>query len=247
MADQRMPERAGFIEKLRKRHRRFGSLHPRIGWKRWLVISLSLITLVAFFFDTAAIAWVRAEPRWLNDFAADITDAGKSGWILVSAAVVGLLLHLAGRRFGGRKQRLRAITIVHACVFIFLSVAGSGIIANLLKRAVGRARPTLIDQVGNFHFQPFAHDFDFESFPSGHSTTDGALAMALAILFPTLRLPMLLLGLFLAATRTLVGVHYPSDVIAGFSFGVWFTLMTAIVMARFGLLFRTGLPGMPRR
>ena len=247
MTDQQVPpKRATFVGKLRKRHHRFGSRHPQIRWKGWLVISLLLVTIAAFFFDTTAIGWVRQEPQWLHDFAGDITNAGKSGWILISAAVIGLAIHLGGRRFGGRRQRLRAITIVHACVFIFISVAASGVISNFLKRLVGRARPTLLDQVGNFHFRPFSNDYDFESFPSGHSTTDGALAMALAILFPALRVPLLVLGFFLAATRTLVGAHYPSDVIAGFSFGVWFSLLTAIVMARFGLLFRTGLPGTPR-
>lgn len=238
--------RIDFIGKLKNRRRRFGAAHPRIRWKGWLLTSLLLITVAAFFFDTTAISWVRAEPRWIQSLAADVTDVGKSGWILVTAATLGLLMHMAGRRFTGSRQRLRTITIVHACVFVFASVAGSGIIANLLKRAIGRARPTLIDEYGHFHFQPFAHDFDFESFPSGHSTTVGALSMALAILFPTFRVPLLLLGFFLATTRTLVGVHWPSDVIAGFSFGVWFALMTAIVMARLGLLFRTGLPGQPR-
>lgn len=247
MTEQTEPaRRAGLIGKLRNRRRRFGAAHPRIRWKRWLLTSLLLISIAAFFFDTTAISWVRAEPRWIQLFAAYVTDVGKSGWILVTAATLGLLIHIARRRFTGSRGHLRAITIVHACVFVFASVAGSGIIANLLKRAIGRARPTLFDDYSNFHFQPFAHDFDFESFPSGHSTTVGALSMALAILFPALRVPLLLIGFFLAVTRTLVGVHWPSDVIAGFSFGVWFALMTAIVMARFGLLFRTGLPGQPR-
>jgi membrane-associated phospholipid phosphatase len=248
MNDHRhQPRSPSLIEKLRNRRRRYGKkVKARISWKRWLLASLTLITIAAFFFDTTAIGWVRAEPRWLHDFAADITDAGKSWWILTSAAVLGLLMLIAGRQFGGRRQRLRAITVVHSCFFVFVSVAGSGLISNVLKRVIGRARPTLIDQYGNFHFQPFARDFDFESFPSGHSTTDGALAMTLAILFPALRIPLLVLGFLLATTRTLVGVHYPSDVIAGYSFGVWFALMTATVMARFGLLFRTGLPGMPR-
>lgn len=233
----------GFRQKLDNRYRRFSGQYPKISWKRWTVITLLLITAAAFFFDRTAIEWVKTEPEWLRDFAADITDAGKSGWILVSAAIIGIGFHLAGPRLGRRLARIRSIRIAHASLYIFLSVAGSGLLSNLAKRAIGRARPLHMDDLGTLSFNPFAHDYDFESFPSGHSTTDGALAMALAILFPAFRVPLLLLGFFLAVTRTLVGAHYPSDVISGYSFGVWFALMMAIVFARYGILFRTGLPG----
>jgi undecaprenyl-diphosphatase len=36
-----------------------------------------------------------------------------------------------------------------------------------------------------------------------------------------------------------IGVHYPSDVTAGFGFGMWFAFATAVWFSRFGLLFRT--------
>ncbi len=240
------PVRTSLQQKLRNRHRRFSPTQPKIGWQRWLGGTLVLASATAFLFDRPAIQWVRTEPDWLRTLAANLTDFGKSDWILISAAVAGLGLHALGKRFSGRATRLKAMQAVHASLYVFLAVAGSGLIANFLKRLIGRARPTLFEELGNFHFQPFANDYDFESFPSGHSTTDGALAMALALLFPPLRVPLLILGFVLAATRTLVGAHYPSDVITGYSFGVWFSLMAAILFARFGLLFRKGGPGTPK-
>ena len=245
--DSLLPVRTSLRQRLQNRHRRFSRTHPKIGWKRWLCGTLALASATTFLFDRPAIEWVRSEPDWLRRLAATLTDLGKSDWILISAAVAGLGLHMLGKRFSGRAARLKATEVVHASLFVFLSVAGSGLIANLLKRMIGRARPTLFETLGNLHFQPFANDYNFESFPSGHSTTDGALAMALALLFPPLRLPLLLLGFLLAATRTLVGAHYPSDVVTGYSFGVWFSLMVAILFARHGLLFRTGTPGWPKR
>ena len=242
--DPRMPGgRPGLYRKLRLRHARFSSRYPAISWKRWTLGTLLLITLAAFFIDRPAIGWVRSEPLWLREFAADITDAGKSGWILVSSAIIGIGLHLAGRRPMLRARRLASMRVVHACIFIFFSVAGSGLLANLAKRAIGRARPTMLEELGPFSFHSFAHDYDFESFPSGHGTTDGALAMALALLFPAFRVPFLLTGFLLAITRTLVGAHYPSDVIGGFSFGVWFTLMMAVLFARHGILIKGTVPG----
>lgn len=238
--------RAGIRLKLRNRHRRFSRKHPKIRWRRWLAGTLALASAAAFLFDKPAIQWVRTEPEWLRNLAASLTNLGKSDWILISAAVIGLGLHALGKRLPGRQAQLKAIQVVHASLYVFLSVAGSGLIANFLKRMIGRARPTLFEELGTFHFQPFANDFDFESFPSGHSTTDGALAMALAILFPPLRIPLLIIGFLLATTRTFVGAHYPSDVITGYSFGVWFSLLMAIQFARFGLLFRQGEPGRPK-
>ena len=46
-------------------------------------------------------------------------------------------------------------------------------------------------------------------------------------------------------TRVMVGAHYPSDVIAGLAFGAWFSLLTAIVFARCGLLFKLAPDGWP--
>ncbi len=119
--------------------------------------------------------------------------------------------------------------------FVFTSVAISGITVNLAKRLIGRARPELFNSEGLFGLSPFSGAL-FESFPSGHATTDGALVAALAILFPKARIPLLVGGAFLAITRVIVSKHYPSDIVAGFFYGIWCSLMMARVFrARFSL------------
>jgi undecaprenyl-diphosphatase len=69
--------------------------------------------------------------------------------------------------------------------------------------------------------------------------------MTLALLFPRFRVVFLGLGLWLAATRIIIGVHYPSDVAAGLALGAWFAFATSIIFARFGLVFSVGLKGWP--
>ena len=57
------------------------------------------------------------------------------------------------------------------------------------------------------------------SFPSGHLVVTAALVVAIARLFPALRLPLLAYLAIIALTRVLFGAHFPLDVIAGTAIG----------------------------
>ncbi|MGI9400523.1 MAG: phosphatase PAP2 family protein, partial [Rhizobiaceae bacterium] len=84
---------------------------------------------------------------------------------------------------------------------------------------------------------PFTRGYEFASFPSGHATTAGAAAIALALLFPRLRSLFVVAGIWVAISRPALGVHFPSDVLAGFCFGAAFTYCYARSFARKRLLF----------
>jgi len=131
-----------------------------------------------------------------------------------------------------------------AC-YVGLSVVLASAIANPLKFLIGRARPLLYEQEGIFSFTPFSWDFLHQSFPSGHSANIGALFMSLALLFPRLRLVFIGIGLWLGATRVIIGVHYPSDVAAGLALGAWLAFALSIVFARLGFVFSVGREGWP--
>ena len=53
------------------------------------------------------------------------------------------------------------------------------------------------------------------SFPSGHSATAFAAAVAVGFVSPRLRKPLLTLAVLVAASRVYLGVHYATDVLAG--------------------------------
>jgi membrane-associated phospholipid phosphatase len=119
-------------------------------------------------------------------------------------------------------------------LFFFLCVALSGMSADVVKCVVARARPTLYFSQGIYGYHGFRIGHDWNSFPSGHAATLGALAAALAVLAPRTRIPVLILGALLAATRFLIHEHYVSDVVMGFAWGTasvallrpWFEVRT---------------------
>ena len=98
---------------------------------------------------------------------------------------------------------------------MFASVASSGIIANLAKYVIGRARPQHFVDAGSYSFDFWSGDAGWASFPSGHATTAMALGVALALLFPRLRWVFLSLCFWIAVSRLFIAAHYPSDVLAG--------------------------------
>ena len=163
----------------------------------------------------------QSHPDVIGFFRA-ITDAGKSVWYLVPcglAALVGGFLCRA-KEASPRVRRLAAYVAVRA-FFLFVTIGGSGIVANIIKPIAGRARPRLFVEQGVFGFDPFTSaGFLWNAMPSGHSTTAFALAAGLAIFYPRLRRLWYGVAVVLAASRVAVGAHYLSDVVAGAMLGL---------------------------
>jgi membrane-associated phospholipid phosphatase len=188
--------------------------------------------------DEQTIRAVTGSRSPLLQFMAAITNVGKSDRILIPSAVLFLVtafLDWSAYRKGAKVWLLR---LYGQSAFLFGSVAGAGIIVNILKILFGRARPKLIDSAGPIHFEPFAVGYDFASMPSGHSTTMGAATLAVLLWFPKLRLVILPIGFLAAATRIAAQAHYPSDVVAGFAIGFLFALCAARWLGKKHLVFR---------
>ena len=215
-----------------------------LGWRYMFIIAM-VVVLTMVVLDEP-IGNYRADwPQPLKNLARAFTDIGKSGWILAPSGVFMLGCYCLD--WGGLQSRTRLLfaKLMAVSSYIFLSVGISGLLASSLKYAIGRGRPFIYDRVGAFEFRPFSLDAAFASFPSGHSTTAGALFAGIAIFFPALRFPALILGVWLAFSRVLVGVHYPSHVIAGVALGAWYAYFQALVFARYGVVFTTDSQGWP--
>lgn len=205
-------------------------------------LAIAVLVAVAFVvLDPLAASMYGRWPAWLANSAAHVTDVGRSWWVLTLTTVI-VLGGWAFQRLGVSKHAGRiTATIVAMAFYILASVGLAALIVNIVKRAIGRPRPVMAADHGLFSFNPFTWNFDYESFPSGHATVNGALFMALGMLFPSIRWPLLIVGFGFALTRVFVGAHFPSDVTAGFGFGIWFAFATAIWFSRFGILFAKDL------
>jgi membrane-associated phospholipid phosphatase len=82
-----------------------------------------------------------------------------------------------------------------------------------VKVAIGRERPLIEDH------PPLARAPSKLSFPSAHSTSSFAAATALGRVEPRTRLPLYALATGICISRPYLGMHYPSDVLAGVALG----------------------------
>ncbi len=119
------------------------------------------------------------------------------------------------------QQRWRSLS------FFTVAILGTGIINRVAKLLLQRVRPHL--------WQSPAPEFDY-GFPSGHAMISMAFVVALVILSPRKRRWWAIIGgavyvLMIGWTRLYLGVHYPSDIAAG-----WLAAIAWVVSL--GLLFR---------
>jgi undecaprenyl-diphosphatase len=103
---------------------------------------------------------------------------------------------------------------------VFLSVAASVFIAEILKFVIGRGRPFVGGKANPFNFGPFQGTEAYFSLPSAHAVTAFALAFAVSALWPRLRVFMFAYAIVILLTRLVLLAHHPSDVVAGALVGI---------------------------
>ncbi len=151
-------------------------------------------------------------PDWLHEVGRDLSAlGGVCGLTLLTVGVLGYLL--LGKLY-------------HAAGFVALAVGGGWLLSTLLKSGFDRPRPSVV---------PHLDVVDSSSFPSGHSMLSAVvfltLGSLLARLTPSYRLKVyfvsvaLILSGLVGMSRVYLGVHYPTDVLAGWAAGlVWAVL-----------------------
>ncbi len=176
----------------------------------WAAVAASYLYL-----DIPAAQWSRALDPATKAVFESLTGFGVSTWYLVASA-------LGFAWFRWRRARLLA----NRCLFFFSAIALSGVAVNLAKVILGRSRPVLLWQSGEYGFAFFRLGYEFNAFPSGHAATIFSIAACLALFFPRARLPLYLFACLVAVSRVALGSHFPADVLAG----AWFGLATVFLL-----------------
>ncbi|MCW6507561.1 phosphatase PAP2 family protein [Lichenifustis flavocetrariae] len=211
-----------------------------------LGLAMPLCSVTAWLLDAPVARLVATAPSSLHGVAQVFSDFGLSGYMLVSSGAIAAGAFWLVRR-GGRRQGNVSITALgERALFVFSSVAVSGILVQVIKHVVGRARPKFLETLGPFHFDLFSIKASLASFPSGHTTSIFALAAALCFFKPQLRGPAFLIAVLVGAARIVLGSHYLSDVLAGAILGLATTSCLAAVFAGHSLAFTRGPRGLPR-
>jgi undecaprenyl-diphosphatase len=155
-------------------------------------------------------------PRWVEEMARDATALGGFGWLTLMTLVIAIYLWLVGN--------------VRMMTFMLTATLSGALTSMVLKAYYARPRPSVVPHL--------AHVYS-SSFPSGHSMLSAVvyltLGSLLAAVMPDLKLKIyvlsvaILLSIFVGISRIYLGVHYPTDVLAGWLAGLVWSLLCWLV------------------
>jgi undecaprenyl-diphosphatase len=155
-------------------------------------------------------------PPWFAEAVTDVTALGGTP-ILFALVVWATGYLLLEYRYG-------------AAAFVLVASAGGGLMSLVLKEFFGRMRPGIV---------PHLVTVDGLSFPSGHSMAAAVIYLTLGALLARFAVRRririyvvgisLFLTLFIGISRVFLGVHYPTDVLAGWSAGLGWALLCWLI------------------
>jgi membrane-associated phospholipid phosphatase len=195
------------------------------AWQRLkiqAVLAICAVALAMLFVDAPVLEFAAGLPPWLVDWAYGVTDFGRSGWILTPLGTLIILIAFVASPALDHMSRALLAMVVARLGYVFIAVGLPGLVSTVVKRWIGRVRPS---DAGPFAYEPFSWRPDYASFPSGHATTAFAALVAFGAVFPRTRPVLWVYALLIAASRVVVSAHYPSDVIAGAAFGAFGALL----------------------
>lgn len=160
--------------------------------------------------DIKILSWVHEvfhSQTWLNYIMKYVTYIGEFGAAAIICAIVLLIF---------KKTRWAGVAVAAAFILDVL------IVNVILKLSVNRARPW--QTYPDLGFQEFHHSISVReptdsSFPSGHTASLFAAAVALVMYYKKKGIPALAVAFVVALSRIYLCMHYPSDVLGGMIIG----------------------------
>jgi undecaprenyl-diphosphatase len=217
-----------------------GTILPWLGEQGWLTMAAALFVVAGVWgfveladhvqegntqtFDERAIRMLRNPddladpigPAWLEEAGRDLTGLG--GVIVLVIMILGVLGYLL------------MIRKYHAVWLVLAATIGGQILSSTLKNTFDRQRPDLVPHLSKVHTS---------SFPSGHSMMSSVVYLTLGALLARLTARRavkfyfigiaLLLTFLVGLSRVYMGVHYPTDVLAGWTAGLVWAILCWLV------------------
>jgi membrane-associated phospholipid phosphatase len=188
----------------------------------WLPIGLILIVLFALYVDQPVSMWFDEPKResW-RVFALEITDIGQSAqWFLLA-----IIVFFISKSRGAQK-------LPHWAAHLFFALIISGLLLHIVKFSCGRQRPHISPERFPLVFHPFTFDWNYQSFPSGHTQTLFCVAVFFSLLWPRQRIFFFLFALAFSFTRVMALQHFLSDIIGGAMIGLLGAQLSLWMMTR---------------
>lgn len=145
-------------------------------------------------------------PPWVADAVRDLTSLGSTVMLTLIVVVVAGYLLMIGKRA--------------SALLLLLSVIGAALLSQVMKAVFDRPRPDVV---------PHLAYVDSLSYPSGHAMMSAVLYLTLGALLARAQTGRkqqayvfgvaVLLAFIVGISRIYLGVHWPSDVLAGWSVG----------------------------
>lgn len=173
-------------------------------------------------------SWISRLNNWDKSFFRNIFGRSEHPWIrrcfrVVSHSADGWLYPLIPASL---------FLVNHPQAFSFFLVGMLAFVIELplyrlIKNGVRRRRPfNKLEGIKNRVVPP-----DEFSFPSGHSSAAFMIATLVTYYFPHLAIPAYAWAFLVGFSRVLLGVHYPSDVLAGVSLGIFSSTLAIYLVA----------------
>ncbi|MEH7384380.1 phosphatase PAP2 family protein [Bacillus sp. JJ1521] len=136
------------------------------------------------------------DQKWLHFFFSRITFLGGATFTIITCLTLALLT----------TNQLRITAVASA-----LSLALSHLPVHVIKGLYPRKRPYLIVEKSKFPLKALTD----HSFPSGHTTAIFSVIIPFILYMPYLSIILIPIGICVGLSRIFLGLHYPSDVMAG--------------------------------
>ena len=180
-------------------------------------IAGEIIEKEPLFFDKPILYWIHSFSTPFLDqlFISISTAAGPLSLLVAGLLLLGFLI--------AKRQKLNTL-------FVLFGFGGAAAGNFVLKLLFQRERPELWPRLVT------EHDF---SFPSGHSMASAAIITCIIVMLwnTRWRIPSLILGVLaifaVGVSRLYLGVHYPTDVIAGWCIGLAWVIVVMFVLRKF--------------